>query len=147
MKTGLMAAGIALLGVMGLASASFAGIAEDIDSDLVYDVLDNCSTIANAAPNDCDRDDDGYGSFCDGDFDQNNAVNANDLTKKFVPDFKPGGLDTGTGTDMDCNGAVNANDFTKRFVPDFGKGPSGKDPAGLPGPSGLHCAGTIPCDL
>jgi hypothetical protein len=140
MKTGLMAAGIALLCAMGLAFASFAGPSTDVDGDTVFDVLDNCLNIKNAAPLDCDTDNDGYGNVCDGDFDQNKAVNANDFNLRFVPDFKLG-LDKGIqdGTDMDCNGSVNANDFNVRFVPQF--------KAGVPGKSGLFCAGTVPCDL
>jgi len=136
MKTGLMAAGIALLCAMGLAFASFAGPSVDTDGDTVFDVLDNCRLLANKAPADCDTDNDGYGNRCDGDFDNNKATVATDFGI-FVPDFKKG-LDSGKGTDMDCNGAVVATDFGL-FVPNF--------KAGKPGPSGLHCAGTIPCDL
>lgn len=140
MKIGLTAAGIALAGITGLAFASFAGPAQDFDGDGVFNVLDNCSTIANAAPLDCDTDNDGYGNYCDGDFDQSGGVNATDFLQKFLPDFAPPGLDKGTGTDMDCSGGVNATDFLQRFLPQFA-------PPGLPGPSGLHCAGTVPCDL
>jgi len=139
MKTGVMAAGIALLCDTGLAFASFAGPAVDTDGDGVFNVLDNCSTIPNPAPTqDCDTDNDGYGNFCDGDFDQNNAVTGADFSAKFVPDFKKG-IDSGVGSDMDCNGTVTGADFSARFVPNF--------KSGKPGPSGLHCAGTIPCDL
>jgi hypothetical protein len=138
MKTGLMAAGTALLCITGLAFASFAGPAQDNDGDGVFNVLDNCSLTPNAGVLGCDTDDDGYGNVCDGDFDQNKATNATDFTAKFVPDFKKG-VDSGIGTDMDCNGAVNSTDFTARFVPNF--------KSGKPGPSGLHCAGTVPCDL
>jgi hypothetical protein len=138
MKIGLTAAGIALLCVIGLAFASFAGPSTDSDGDGVFNVLDNCSALKNAPPADCDTDDDGYGNACDGDFDQNKATTAADFSSKFVPDFKKG-TDSGTGTDMDCNGTVSAGDFSSRFVPNF--------KAGKPGPSGLFCAGTVPCDL
>lgn len=140
MKTGLMAAGIALLCAMGLAFASFAGPSTDTDGDGVFNVLDNCVSIPNAAPGDCDTDNDGYGNMCDGDFDQNLSVVATDFNARFVPDFKAG-VDKAPldGTDMDCNGAVVATDFNAKFVPQF--------KAGKPGPSGLFCAGTIPCDL
>jgi len=136
MKTGLMAAGIALLCAMGLAFASFAGPSVDTDGDTVFDVLDNCRLLANKAPGDCDTDNDGYGNACDGDFDNNKTTNATDFGK-FVPDFKKT-ADSGIGSDMDCNGVVNATDFGK-FVTNF--------KATKPGPSGLFCAGTIPCDL
>lgn len=140
MKTGLTAAGIALLCVIGLAFASFAGPAQDGDGDGVFNVLDNCSTISNKAPNDCDTDDDGYGNYCDGDFNQSNSTNATDFTTRFLPDFKAG-TDKAPidGTDMNCSGTVNATDFTARFLPNF--------KSGKPGPSGLFCAGTVPCDL
>ena len=138
MKTGVMAAGIALLCVTGLAFASFAGPATDTDGDGVFNVLDNCSALANGGALGCDTDDDGYGNACDGDFDQSNTVNANDFTNHFSASFKSG-VPSATGTDMDCSGIVNANDFTNKFAPQF--------KAGKPGPSGLHCAGTVPCDL
>jgi len=145
MKTGLVAAGIALLFVVGLALASFAGPAADTDGDGVYNVLDNCSSLANAPPLDCDADNDGYGNACDGDFNNDKVVNATDFSSFFLPSFKAG---TGTpaGTDMNCtspepatNGTVNATDFSSFFLPQF--------KAGKPGPSGLSCAGTVPCDL
>jgi hypothetical protein len=46
-------------------------------------------------------------------------------------------VDIGVGTDMDCSGSVNANDFWSWFYPQFKTGP--------PGPSGLDCAGRVPC--
>lgn len=138
MKTGLTAAGIALLCVIGLAFASFAGPSADGDGDGVFNVLDNCSTRANAAPNDCDTDNDGYGNYCDGDFNQSNSVNATDFSAHFLPSFSSG-VPAATGTDMNCSGGINATDFSGFFLPSF--------KAGAPGPSGLHCAGTIPCDL
>jgi len=138
MKRGLTAAGIALLCVTGLAFASFAGPSADNDGDGVFNVLDNCSTIANAAPVDCDTDNDGYGNLCDGDYNQSNTTDATDFGTFFVPDFKKG-TDSGKGTDSNCNGTVDATDFGVGFIPQF--------KSGKPGPSGLHCAGTIPCDL
>jgi hypothetical protein len=138
MKKGLMAGGIALLATIGIAFTAYAGPALDHDEDGVYDVLDNCSDKDNQPPFDCDRDDDGYGNYCDGDFDNDNFIVPFDFTDLFVPDFNVG-LDSGIGSDMDCDGYVVPADFTDYFVPSFG--------AGLPGPSGLHCAGTVPCDL
>jgi len=138
MKSGLIAAGIALVCVTGLAFASFAGPSADNDGDGVFNVLDNCSTRANAAPLDCDTDNDGYGNLCDGDFNQSNATDATDFSVSFLPDFKKG-TDAGKGTDMNCSGVVDATDFSTGFLPQF--------KTGKPGPSGLHCAGTIPCDL
>jgi hypothetical protein len=127
----------ATLFALVLATAMFAGPATDTDGDGVFDVVDSCRTRPNAAPIDCDTDQDGYGNICDGDFDNNLAISAIDYATKFVPSFKTG-VDPGIGTDMDCNGVVNALDFG-RFVPVF--------KTGKPGPSGLFCAGTVPCDL
>jgi hypothetical protein len=40
---------------------------------------------------------------------------------------------------MNCNGTVTSADFGNGFLPSF--------KAGKPGPSGLSCAGRVPCDL
>ena len=113
------------------------------DGDGVDDAADNCLDIANAAPLDCDSDHDGYGNVCDSDFDQNYVSNSGDYGNWFVPAFK-GGIRSPwpQGQDMDCNGTVNSNDFGNYFVPKF----NGLSAGGIsPGPSGLSCAGTIPC--
>ena len=96
-----------------------------------------------ALPGTCDDDMDGYGNACDGDFDQSNTVLPSDFTGIFLVDF-PTGEDTTTsgtmvveGTDMDCDGNVFPSDFTGYFLPQFSQG--------APGPSGLPCAGTVPC--
>jgi len=110
----------------------------DSDGDGVMDARDNCMLVANAAPNDCDTDEDGYGNYCDGDFDQSFSVNAVDFSARFLPDFKVGTDQAPIdGTDMDCGGTVNATDFSEYFYPSF--------KSGALGPSGLACAGTIPC--
>jgi hypothetical protein len=140
MRSGTLAIAIIALWAGGLSLAAMAGPSADTDGDGVFNVLDNCSLRANPPPNDCDTDDDGYGNYCDADFNQNNAVSATDFVTRFLPDFKAGQdkapLD---GTDMNCNGTVTATDFTQYFLPHFKSGKSG--------PSGLHCAGTVPCDL
>jgi|KNS7NT10metaT_FD_contig_91_310486_length_1587_multi_9_in_0_out_0_1 hypothetical protein len=115
---------------------AIAGPAPDGDNDGIPDVLDNCSALANAGQT-CDTDQDGYGNPCDGDFDQSNTVLASDFTGAFLADFGTG-TDSGVGTDMDCSGGVLASDFTGPFLTQFGQG--------APGPSGLPCAGTVPCN-
>ena len=122
--------------------ASRAGVAADSDGDGIPDVLDKCSLDSrnSVVPSTCDSDCDGYGNVCDGDFDQNNSVNAADFTMYFVPAFK--GLVPSPwpqGLDMDCNGAVGAIDFTMYFIPQFKATPA------VPGPSGLACAGQPGC--
>jgi hypothetical protein len=49
----------------------------DGDGDGILDVNDNCTLVFN--PNQTDTDSDGYGNACDGDFDNNGIVNAQDL--------------------------------------------------------------------
>ena len=69
---------------------------------------------------------DGYGNPCDGDFNQDFAINATDFGMFFVPAFK--GLDPAPwpqGIDMDCNGFVSATDFGMFFVPKFKNLPAG----------------------
>lgn len=134
----LVAAGSALLIAVGLSVASVAGPAVDTDGDGIFNVLDNCSSLANKAPQDCDTDNDGYGNRCDGDYNNDKVVTAADFGTFFLPDFKKG-KDSGKGTDSNCDNVVTAADFGGGFLPQF--------KAGKPGPSGLFCAGTIPCDL
>ena len=121
--------------------AALAGPAPDGDNDTVPDVLDNCSALANAGALGCDTDVDGYGNACDGDFNQSNTSDATDFGTIFLPDFVSG-TDAGTGTDMNCGttggaNVVDATDFSGFFLPQFTQG--------VPGPSGLPCAGIVPC--
>lgn len=116
----------------------------DTDSDGICDIDDNCVTVANngplpGTPLNCDTDQDGYGNACDGDFDQSGQVQSTDATLYWLADFTTGGVDNGRGTDMNCNGQVQSNDVTTYWLADFTAGGS------QPGPSGLGCAGTIPC--
>lgn len=151
MKVGLittMSAFLLALPVFLVAPLAMAGNDEcvlgedltDTDSDGVIDCADNCTLIANASPFDCDTDMDGYGNRCDGNFDNAGlpGVAASDFTSVFLPDLGTG-VDSGAGTNMSCDGlpAVAASDFTGFFLPQLG--------LGTEGPSGLACAGTIPC--
>ncbi|HEX5067699.1 MAG TPA: hypothetical protein VFY49_16390 [Myxococcota bacterium] len=137
MKTGLMAGGIALLATLGLSFAAFAGPSVDSDGDGVYDVLDNCVAVQNASPEDCDTDNDGYGNKCDGDFNEDNFTDGGDFPQ-FNADFLAG-LIGDYATDMNCDTYVDGGDFPLFNGQFLG--------AGAPGPSGLHCAGSVPCDL
>ena len=92
----------------------------DTDNDGVDDNTDNCTLIANAAQRDTDSD--GYGNFCDPDFDNNLVVNASDLAN-----FKTKFFTDDADADFNGNNVVNAADLailkTMFFKP--------------PGPSGL----------
>jgi len=136
MKVGVLATMI-LGALIGYPIASSAGLAPDVDTDGIPDVLDKCVNDPRNASLTCDRDQDGYGNVCDGDFNQSNTVVAADYGMFFVPDLS-GGVDTGRGTDMNCSGTVTAADYGMFFVPQLS--------GGKPGLSGLTCAGTIPCN-
>src|SRR2546428_13999030 len=120
--------------------ASVAGPPDEVDGDGIPDVLDKCMFDSRNLTASCDTDQDGYGNPCDADFNQNGVVNAVDFATYFIPAFR-GGPST-RGEDMNCNGATNAVDFADFFVPKF----RGQLGGAVPGPSGLACAGTIPCN-
>ena len=116
----------AIAALLAMAAPAW-GVLDD-DGDGVANSADNCLFVSNAAPANCDTDSDGFGSACDGDFDQSGHVSATDFSDHFLPDFGTG-TDSGTGTDMDCSGIVNATDFGTYFLPQF-------LPPGSPGPAG-----------
>ena len=96
----------------------------DTDVDGVADVLDNCTTSANAGQDDTDLD--GYGNICDCDFDQTGSCNIDDFSV-FILDYIVG-TDSGVGSDMDSSGFVNIDDFSFFILGYI---------AGAPGPSAL----------
>jgi hypothetical protein len=129
----------------------------DVDGDGICEARDNCPTVANAdqanadgdahgdacdlcvlVPDDDagDADTDGFGDLCDADYDQNSIVGISDFGM-FAGGFgssvnEPGYIAI---LDHDANGVVGIGDFgviTRSF-------------GGAPGPSGLGCAGTMPC--
>jgi hypothetical protein len=87
MKVGVLAT-MVLATMIGYPIASFAGLAPDGDGDGIPDVLDKCTLDSRNVASPCDTDVDGYGNVCDGDFDQNFAVNSVDFGMFFVPKFK-----------------------------------------------------------
>ena len=106
----------------------------DTDGDLVGDDLDNCLLVIN--PDQRDTNMDGYGNVCDYDYDNNGTVKA--------PDFVELALAFGArlteasyreDLDVDANGEIGSLEFV-------GLSLGFNSP---PGPSGLACAGTIPC--
>jgi arylsulfatase A-like enzyme len=108
----------------------------DTDADGAADACDNCSELAQDATQRLDTDADGYGNLCDGDFNQDFAAFPNDIDI-WIEDFLGGGVDRGVGTDMNCDGDVVGDDFDLLFPLFMASSP--------PGPSGLACAGTVPC--
>jgi len=110
---------------------------QDFDDDGVLDPDDNCMTVPNG-PDIPDRgghvqrdtDSDGYGNVCDADLNNDGSVNFLDLGE-FAAAFRGPGPDA----DFDGDGVVLFLDLgllTGMF----------RQPLG---PSGLTCAGTIPC--
>jgi hypothetical protein len=106
--------------------------ATDTDADLVPDVMDNCVTIAN--PLQCDGDRDGYGNTCDADINNSGTQTGGDIAP-FIAMLGTGNLTA----DMNCNGSATGGDIAP-FIARLGA-------SVVPGPSGLACAGTIPCEL
>ena len=106
-----------------------------MDSDGTLDLLDICMLDPTSpSPNFCDSDNDGYGNACDADNNNDGLVGGPDLGL-FSATFGTTGVPGFTAADTNCDGTVGG--------PDLGvvSGSFG----GPPGPSGLACAGTIPC--
>lgn len=124
-------ASILALGFAGIATA---GNVSDTDSDLVPDAFDNCLTTANGPGegglNQLDGNLDGYGNACDADYTNDGVVDGADFGP-FISAFNT--LDN--TIDLTGDGIVDGADFGP-FISLFNT---------LVGPSGLACAGTIPC--
>jgi hypothetical protein len=102
----------------------------DTDGDSICDAGDNCLFRANLSQLDSDQD--GYGNHCDGDIDQDGDVDQDDLNNCScfgLCEFRP-------ECDLNGDGVFGNPDFSL-FGQLFGK---------PPGPSGLECAGTVPCE-
>ena len=112
------------------ANQCVAGWPGDIDRDDIPDSIDNCLIAAN--PQQGDPDLDGYGNRCDGDFDQDGDTDQDDLD---FFSFNCGSEPIPPICDFNENGLVDFADFGI-FASLFGA---------PPGPSGLACAGTVPC--
>ena len=93
---------------------------DDADGDGVDDASDNCTLVPNPAQRDTDAD--GYGNFCDPDFDNDLVVNAGDLAY-----LKSAFFSTAALADLNGDGVVNAGDLA--ILKSFFFKP--------PGPSGL----------
>ena len=122
------------LAILLSSAIAAAALAVDTDGDGIADPADNCQQSVNSSQ--CDTDRDGYGNVCDADFDENLIVSVADFGLYFLPDYQTG-QDSGTGTDMDCSGSITTLDFSRYFRLLY--------LSGQLGPSGLSCAGTVPC--
>ena len=122
----------------GLALSANAGSIHDADGDLVPDAFDNCLTDPNG-PNDgsnqVDADQDGFGNACDADFSQAGGITAVDFGI-FVNCLNPGDPNAPI-CDLNGRNGVTVQDFPI-FLRLLG-------PPSVTGPSGLACAGFVPC--
>jgi len=134
MRYSLVALASAALFAIGLSISAIAGAPlPDTDSDGIPDEWDNCVSTSNT--DQCDTNTDGYGNLCDTDINNDGAVgnpDFNTFRANFGQAVPPGNADT----DFNCDNAVGNPDFNI-FRSGFG---------GTPGPSGLGCAGTPPCE-
>ncbi len=97
--------------------------AGDTDGDGVPDDLDNCLLTPN--PSQLDEDEDGYGTRCDGDFNNDGVVAMRDMYMSYTA------IDgSDLEFDLDGDGLVNLVDVSLVFNSQYT----------LPGPSGLACS-------
>jgi hypothetical protein len=122
---------LAMLVAVVLLSCAFEASAQDMDEDGIPDTIDNCLVAVN--PRQGDPDLDGYGISCDGDFDQDGDTDQDDVD--FFSFNCPGGDPIDPICDFNENGIWDFAD-PGTFTALFGS---------PPGPSGLPCAGTVPC--
>ncbi len=130
--------------VLGAVLVVLAAVAQgggDLDGDGVPDDADNCVQVPNGpakATWECsdqeDGDRDGYGNACDTDTDNDGGASLIDLSATIE---KSAVVSTDPNFDFDCDGGVSLRDVSIVLADTY---------VGLlPGPSGLACAGTIPC--
>ena len=108
----------------------------DTDGDGAKNQTDNCALRRNVTQ--CDSDADGYGNYCDSDYDGDGFVG-------ITPDFQQfrAAFDLGVSPpasqhpDADCDGVIGINPDNAIFLDGF--------TAGVPGLSGYACAGSVPC--
>jgi hypothetical protein len=141
MMRNLVVLGCAGLLAFGLSISSFAGTVVDTDGDGIVDPSDNCTLVVNNAPTNpvsgCDQldgDNDGYGNACDVDYNNNGAADPADLSAGLSA---VQGVSTDPNYDLNCNGAADPADLSATL--------SAVQAVAIPGPSGLACAGTVPC--
>jgi streptogramin lyase len=119
-----------------------AALAQDADGDGILDSEDNCLDVANGynevdlALRQRDTNLDGYGNLCDPDFDDDGTVGMSDYDRLMLHWGKTlGDPEYDAIVDLDGNGGIGMSDYT--ILLNYWDQ--------VPGPSGLSCAGAIPC--
>jgi hypothetical protein len=112
--------------VVALLICAFDARAQDSDGDGTPDAVDNCLDTANTQ---VDPDLDGYGNACDADFDQDGDTDQDDFDYYSSCTIDP-------ACDLDEDGSIGGLGELGIMVALIGT---------PPGPSGLACAGTVPC--
>ena len=116
-------------------SSSTSAPAVDTDGDGIIDNRDNCIDVSNTSQ--LDTNSDGYGNMCDADYDNDGIVGLSDYGI-FRNSYQTEVGSPGYNVDVDKDGdSIIA-------IGEFGL-ISAQMEAQVPGPSGLSCAGTIPC--
>jgi hypothetical protein len=106
----------------------------DADGDGVSDGSDNCLAAHNSAQLDSDAD--GFGNACDADYTNDGRVGGRDVVRLFAGfGALRGEPRYAEALDEDGDGVIGAREYLL-FSAAYGK---------APGPSGLACAGSVPC--
>ncbi len=106
----------------------------DTDGDGIQDPIDNCRLTANPLQQDANLD--GFGNICDADINNSGTVTTADFgVLRSVLGQSASFSPTAAAADMNGSGTVTTADF----------GLLRARLGTAPGPSGLACAGTIPC--
>ena len=142
MTRNIIVLGCAALLALGVSISGYAGLGGEGDGDGVPDAVDNCLIVPNgplAGTGSCmaqeDADLDGYGNTCDTDSNNDGGTGVSDLLDTLdALQNNP----TLLVFDYDCDGGVGVGDLL-RSLDDLQAGTV------TPGPSGLGCAGSIPC--
>ncbi len=124
-----------------------AAAATDTDGDGVVDNQDNCRLVSNNDPGtvpnsssvpkaQLDADHDGYGNICDADINNTGSTTVADYTRLRNVLNRPYNYNADAAvSDMNGSGTVTTADYTLLRI----------RLNTAPGPSGLACAGTVPC--
>jgi hypothetical protein len=122
-----------ILVVVALLSCALDARAQDFDLDGFPDAIDNCLNTPNTQ---VDPDLDGYGNRCDGDFDQDGDTDQADFDYYSFNCLNPLIPPAPPVCDLDEDGFIGGLDEFGIMAALIGA---------PPGPSGLACAGTVPC--